>query len=206
MRFKFKDISFGKITERYGMLLFLLLIFLIGLFIGSLTVSGTSEDNKSFLTNTLKSFTVFNTNSSISSILLSSLMNNFIFFFCAFLTGLMVIGFPLSVMLIFYKGFSVGFTIGFICALYGFKGILISAVCILPQILITSITLILACGKAMQFSLSLFSLFSSGRRNKGEIPDILPYCFSVLILFLISLISVLFDAFISPFFLKLFIG
>lgn len=203
MKFKMIDMPFGKLKDKYGNLLFLIVVFFIGLLIGSLIAARTSDTDISYLISIVRSYAIFYIDASISSVLISSFVNNIIFFIAAFITGIMILGFALSVLLIFYKGFSVGFTVGFICALYGYKGLLICVLCLIPQIIITSVTLILSCHKSMQFSLSLFGLFGPGRRNKSDVPDLLHFCISFLFLFLISLSSLIFDVFVSPFFLNI---
>jgi len=115
--------------------------------------------------------------------------------------GLTVIGLPLILGVIFLRGFSVGFTVGFLCQQKASAGILISILSILPQNLVYIPFLILAAVLALNFSLYIVKGKNSHMLPLGQ--GLITYSLLMLICLLIFSGGALIEAYLSPWFLSL---
>lgn len=203
MRNAIRDMPVGRIFERYGLFTIFLAAYFIGVFFGSvLSVSLSGEDGIR-LTGLLQSLALTGTETAFWPAFVSSLQNTVFFLLAVYLCGMMLIGFVLLFLVLFYKGYTVGFAIGFICSVYGFKGLLISFLCILPQAFITTAALLLAGKKAFDFSFSMFGVFTASSQKHAQIGYLSQYSLGFLLYLAISLASLPFDVLIAPFFAKL---
>lgn len=72
------------------------------------------------------------------------------------LFGVTLIGFPLVIMTLFLRAFSVGFAVGFTVLQFGWKGFLIASTAIFLHQIVSLSAMVLAGSLAMRFSLRLF--------------------------------------------------
>lgn len=117
--------------------------------------------------------------------------------------GLTIIGMPLILAVVFFKGFSLGFTVCFLVAERAVSGLLISILSILPQNLIYIPLLIIWSVVAINFS-----IYISRSRSGGGVPlgrGLAGYSLLMLLSLVIVLAGALIEAYLSPLFLGLFI-
>ena len=117
--------------------------------------------------------------------------------------GLTVIGMPLILALVLLKGFSLGFTIGFLVQEKAGAGILISILSILPQNLVYIPLLIIWSVVGINFSVFI----ATGRQ--GRVASLgralVSYTMLMLVFLLIILMGAFIEAYFSPWFLKNFV-
>ena len=94
---------------------------------------------------------------------------------------------PLIAILIFFKGFVLGFTVGFLISEYSFRGILIALAAVFPQNLLVIPVYIIAAVLSIYISLSIFSYFRGKLAIKGEF--LLKYSLEMLVLAVLLLPS-----------------
>lgn len=114
--------------------------------------------------------------------------------------GLTVIGFPLILAVVFYRGFALGFTAGFLVQQKAGAGVLIFILSLLPQNLVYIPALLMWSVIAVNYSLYIF-------RGKGANSlswrSFLSYTFMLLFFILVFLGGAFIEAFLSPWLLKL---
>jgi len=177
--------------------LLVVFIFTTGIMAGAFTVISLSSQQKLNVGIFLQEF--FNSQQSLSinrwAIFKESLWQHFVTVFFIWFFGIFVWGSPFILTIIGIRGFSFGFTIGFMVEYYRFGGFLFSLACILPQSLVY-----VPCYIGIGIISMLFSLKKNRRREKVS-----QYTARIAIVFLILLIGVFIETFISPFLFPLFI-
>lgn len=127
--------------------------------IGLLFVAILSKDNKELITKTITTFMnqvkaeKLNYQSSFWQSILSNVAEGTLLFFL----GMSIIGIPITLGLFLAHAFTLGFSLSSIFYVYKWKGVLLGAVYILPQVMNIVILLIL-CYFSLLFSKYLFYL------------------------------------------------
>lgn len=109
------------------------ILFVMGIIFGVLTANVLESDQKADLLNYvdqgLHGNDFLDNNSYARQTVISNIQTVFFLFFM----GISVIGVPLALLLIFTRGFILGFTMGFLFQTMGFKGFILSMTGILPH-------------------------------------------------------------------------
>lgn len=147
------------LRDHSSLFVFTTVLFFIGILFGAIVVGALSEDQATSLSNALHSFfkalDLDATGTSASEITWHSVASFLKTTGLMWILGLSIIGLPVIVILIFMKGFVIGFTVGVIVSQFHAKGVLFALAAILPQNLIYVPALII-CGVAgVSFSLGL---------------------------------------------------
>jgi stage II sporulation protein M len=152
---------------------FTTVLFFIGVIFGAIVVSALSQDQATSLNDALhgffKALNLDETGTTPSEITWHSVASFLKTTGLMWILGLSIIGLPVIVILIFMKGFVIGFTVGVIVSQFQAKGVLFALAAILPQNLIYVPALIICSVAGISFSLSLVrSRFSNNQpRNVG---------------------------------------
>lgn len=196
---------FNQFRDNFIVYFIITVIFIIGIAMGAVTIKILNIEQKNEIILFINSFFKIiegNTFDSIS-IFKQGAIDNFKTIILIWITGIVIIGFIVIPMVILFRGFAMGFTVGFLINEYGFKGFLFSILGILPHnlLIIPSIISIASIGMAM--SISNFKKKGLNIRGKSLYFNIIDY--SVLILFfsIFILTGCLIEAYISPIFLRL---
>ena len=129
---------------------------------------------------------------------------NFRYLLLTWFLGFFVFGFPLVAALVGLRGFSLGFTVGFLVSRDSFKGVLFAAGAVLPHNLILVPSLII--GSATAFSLSLFRLRCYLEKRPSPLREQFgSYSFIFLLIGLLMGAAILIEAYIAPAFIKLLV-
>ena len=110
-------------------------VFAIGIIIGAISIKILNTEQKNNIIVFLNSFFKAMKNDGFDSILIfkQSIIDNFKTIGLMWLTGLIIIGIGIIPIAVMFRGFAIGFTVGFIVNEYGTKGFLFSILGILPQ-------------------------------------------------------------------------
>lgn len=98
---------------------------------------------------------------SVVSIFAASFASSFIFIFICFLCGLSMWGMIIIPAVLFFRGFGLGLTSGYLYAAYGLKGILFNLAVILPGAFVCCLAILLAAREGSRFSRRIASCGSS---------------------------------------------
>ncbi len=132
----------------------------------------------------------------IISIFAASFASSFIFILVCFLCGLSVWGMFIIPAVLFFRGFGLGLTSGYLYAAYKFMGVLFNLVVILPGAFLCCISILLAAREGSRFSKAIAS---SATLKKGTISQskmkiyLLRFGIFLMIAFLASLLDVFFS-------------
>lgn len=190
-----------------ALLVFTVIIFIAGVVLGSLFINLITKDDKILLINQVQSYidNIKKLSDSVFGIkyLRSEILNNIIQLFMIFSLGISMIGIPAVIIILFFKGFTLGTTLSSIILKYKIKGILGCFLYVFPVMIINIVIYVFfsffAVSAAIKFLKALFRKSSLDFKNFfGRY--ILLFLISVL---LISLTCVL-DSYLTPLLLKLF--
>ncbi len=201
-----KQIKKDKLLLQKRKYLFLLIIMLIGFISGILFLFFISREDTSLLSKELNTFfsNIKNNELNFTNTLINSISSNMLSLVIIWLLGISIIGIPFILFFLFFKSFVLGFSIISILSNYGFKGILLSISYIFPHQLIYLIIWLLLTYYAFSFSIKLVKiLFFKKNINIRE------YFLKYLKIGGISLVTLiicsLFETYITPHFINLFI-
>lgn len=186
------------VEERLPIFVFVLVIFVLGIAFGAIAVKtveyGMRESIFNYFNNFIKGFNDLNYNSGqlVGESIKFNLLNMLIISFF----GITVILMPLITVLIFFKGFVLGFTVGFLVSEYGYGGILIALATVFPQNLLIIPGFLMISVTAIYIS---FRIFKYLRKVERLIPeDFLNYFFEMGIFGVALLGGAVLETYISP--------
>lgn len=185
--------------------IFLFVISFIGILTGALFMIALSSDDKLLVADTLASFLENIEPTNYISSLTNNLIINILFIAVIWLLGFSMIGLPVVIVLIFYKAFSVSFTLSSFVANYGLKGSLMGFIYNFPhQFVIFVIYLYVGC-YAIKVSLALIS--SILKRKTIDFKAIMNrYLLVLIVSFLIVVVMTLIETFVTPYLLKIVVN
>lgn len=201
----FKNKLARHITANRWQYSFITIIFIVGMIIGNYRVPGLEGEVKNHLLALIDNYLRGNSQGELigSRLLFYAFLNQAKTIIGIWFLGLTVIGMPLILGICFLKGFSLGFTIGFLVQEKASTGILISILSILPQNLLYIPLLIIWSVVAIKFSI----LVAGGRQGSALTlgKALVSYTGLMLIFLLVVLVGVFIEAYFSPWFLQLFV-
>ena len=186
--------------------MFLITLMLVGIIAGIIFIFFVDESNKkNIVTKVNDFFIMLKTSKSInySKSLSNTILLNLLYVLLIWTLGISLIGFPIIIVVLFFRCFVFGLSISSIIYSYGFKGILGSFLYIFPHQIIILILYLLLGFYSLSFCYKLFSLlflkktinFNYGMKRYLKI---------LLLSVVISLVISIYEVFISTYFLKLF--
>lgn len=193
------------VKEHFSLYIFAIILFIMGVIFGSMIVHSLSPDQKQeMITYISKFFHGINQTDQWmeSKVAFRQVVFEYLkYLFLLWFLGLSIIGMPFILILLFMKGFMVGFTISFLIAELQWKGFLFSFVAILPQNLLIVPVIIIAGVAGISFSLSLIRARGQNRIRQYQQPFI-SYSFLMLILGGVLIFASGFESYVSPWLMK----
>jgi stage II sporulation protein M len=147
------------LRDHMSLYVFTSVLFMIGVLFGAIVVGALADDQALSLNNALNGFfkalIIQDTGTTPTEITWHSAAGFLKTAGMLWILGLSIIGLPVIVILIFVKGFMVGFTVGVVVSQFKAQGILFAMAALLPQNLIY-VPALIVCGVAgISFSLML---------------------------------------------------
>lgn len=203
--FKIKRSLTKQLKDNFMIYFLIIAIFLTGIIIGSISIKVLDVEQKSNIIKFLNSFfkNIDNVNLDSSAILKQSIYDNFKSIGLIWLTGIIVIGVVIIPLIILFRGFSLGFTVGFLVNEYGIKGFLFSILGILPHNLFAIPGILLIGATGIIFSINSIKKRKLKIRNKNLFFNIVNYSILILSFSIIVFIACIIESYISPIFLRL---
>jgi len=203
---KIMDKFIYSIKHNKKLIWFLITIGIISIISGSVFTIMLNESDKELTLNYINNFMtkILNHDLDYTLALQNGFINQITFILGIWLLGMSVIGIPVILFMYFSKIFILGFSISAIITNYGFKGCLISLSYIFPHQLINMIVYTV---------LTLFSLKVAGKilycvlkKGKLDFKIILQNYIFILTICLITIsLTILFEVYITPKFISLFL-
>lgn len=171
-------------------------IFAIGILIGSLASSGVDESQTKELTDYVNAFFLNGGNVSYFNVLKMCVSENFKLVFMCALCSMFIYTMPFCFLTAGFKGFTTGFTAGFILKNFSFKGALFLFSSVLPSTLFMLPLMLVMCAVCLRFA---FACYKNKAKRKKELVSFL----IIMIAFWIGLnIIDMMQSFISAFAVK----
>lgn len=206
---QFKGGLRGYLRESLPYYFFVGLLFVFGVAFGALAVNALSARQKVELLDYLQVFLrgLGEKLSDIKSgvVLRQSVASNLKTVGLLWLLGATVIGAPLTVVVVFIRGFVIGFSVGFLFSEMGAKGLALSLLAIFPQNLVAVPVLVAAGVSSLAFSVLLVRQ-RVGRFRVNLAEEFLAYTFTCLVLGALLIGASLIEAYVTPVFMGLIAG
>lgn len=192
------------------MILALCIVFIVGIIAGTLCVKTLTDGQKTDLINYLSDFfKVLGNNQDLNKtqMFLKLLIDNVKIFVFMFILGMFSIGIVLIPSLVLFKGFILGFTIGFILDELYLMGFLFSLFVIFPQNILYIISLIYSALISTMMSRQIYiskKRYKISFSSKKNLQQIVYYFSSLLIGFGVTAIGCAIEAYIIPVFMIFF--
>lgn len=186
-------------TNRWQYIL-ITVVFVVAFIMGSYRVEGLEGGVKSHLAGLVDSYLNQGGSGGLTGqqLLTGAFLNQTRTAVAIWFLGLTVIGFPLILAVIFYRGFSLGFTFAFLIHQKAGAGVLISILSLLPQNLVYVPALLIWAVVSLNFSIYIFR-----GRSAFTWRAFLSYMVMLAFTLLFILGGAFIEAFLSPWFLRL---
>mgnify|MGYP004447264563 FL=1 len=193
-----KDVKHNK-----SVYISLIAVVIIGLVFGSLFITILSHDDKTLLTSEISTyFNMIKDNKYNMNAYLFSNFNNILYAFILWILGISVIGLPIIICMLFYKIFTLAFTVTSLIYHFKIEGMLISFIYIFPHLIINLIIYFILTYYSFNMSLKIIRVifnkedFSVKRHFKK-------YAFILAISIVMLVITASYEAYIMPYIIKL---
>ena len=186
-----------KKISKNKLLLFLIIITIISILLGIFFIAVISNDDQELVKSTINSYFLDVNENKIRYLknLWSILTSNLLLILFIWIMGISIIGIIISLILLIYKSFLIGFSFTSILYTYGFKGLISGVIYIFPEIINLFIVFILTY-YSISFSILLFNyLFKKKEYNRIFVRR---YLKLLVISSLIIIFSTLISTFIIP--------
>ena len=194
--------------RRYSLFLLVLLISLVvGIIVGSLSVKILSYGQKEVLLNYLGDFSgeVEKLIANRQILFKELILTNMRFVFVLWFLGLSIIGVIFIPLIIFLRGFILGFTVGFLVDEMFFKGLLLAVIGIFPQNLFILAALLLGSLFSLVFAFKLILRVLSKEQPKHKFVTVfLKYSILMSISALLLIAAAVIEAYLTPLLVSLF--
>jgi len=195
------------LRTNWGIYSIIAALFALGVLAGALAVRGLDETQRQalnqFFSAYLEHYRVTGTIDP-GAAFRQSLRLNFQYLFLIWIFGLLIYGYPFVAALTVVRGFSVGFTVGFLVERAALRGVLFAAGSVLPHnLLIIPAFIVMA---VTGFSLSWHRFRSRLTKRPISLRErIGSYTITIFLVGLALFLGILVEAYISPVFVKLLI-
>ena len=194
-----KDVKKEKTTY-----ISLIIVIIISIFFGTFFITILNDSDKILLKNEINNFfeLISSKEFSLSNNLIPNIINNNIFTIILWILGLSIIGLPFIICILFYKGFTLSFTVTSLIYNFKLEGIFISVIYVFPHLIINLIIyFILSC---YSFNLSIKILRNILNKENITIKhELKKYILILIISIIILCLTALYETYILPNIIKL---
>lgn len=191
----------GSFRVNAGACVLVGLAFLAGIVVGAVAVKAVAAEQKTELLAYVDAFmrgiVRYTDPPSRGKVLQASLLNNIRTALATWFLGVTVIGIPVTVLILFTRGFVLGFTVAFLVEQMGYRGVFLSAAAVLPHNILAVPALLCLGVISLSFS---FALIASKRAGRGVdfLGEFWRYTLLCVILGLIMIASSGVEAIVTP--------
>lgn len=195
----------NKIRYNKKVMLFLTIIVIIGIISGSYLTVILKSDDKQLIINNIQDFMNNIKNINNINILKNTLIINMIFLIGIWILGISIIGLFIVIGLVFWKAFTLGFTISSFIITYHLKGLLLAFIYVFPHLIINLLVIMYLGTYAIKFSILLIKCIF--HKVNLDLRSLIIIYLKVLMISLIVIgITACFEAFITPMLIKYIIN
>ncbi|AGL01986.1 stage II sporulation protein M [Desulfoscipio gibsoniae] len=160
----------ASLQQSWPLYLIVIVIFSAGILLGSLGVNTLPDEQTAELQRYLQSFLAQAAEIEVDRVQMfkGSLYDNLLLGLVMYILGLTIICLPLVLALIFFRGFVLGFTVGFLTAHPDWREFCIVLISMLPQNILFIPALIIGGTASLSFSLLLIKRFNNSQTRVGH--------------------------------------
>lgn len=196
---KILDKLHNKLKYNKKLMLFLSIIVLAGIIAGAFLIVILKNNDKELVIDSIKQF-IQNTDNSFS-LFKNSFLINLLIIISIWILGISVIGSFVAIAIIFWKSFTLGFTISSFILTYNVKGLILAFCYIFPHIIINLFLFMYLGTYAIKFSILIIKcIFHKINLDFRKLTII--YLKVLLICIIIIFLTAIYESFITPLLLK----
>lgn len=185
---------------------FTIFIMSLGIISGSIFLVLISQSDKQTVIEQITTFFSNINSNNINNIqtLKNSLLINYVYIFLIWILGMSIIGILFNIFLIYFKGFTIGFSIASLIYVHGVKGMLSSLIYLFPNQLLNIFVIFLVGIYSIYFTKNLYK-FILGNKTINFKTIIKKYFYILILCVIVALFSSLIETFVTPAIFKLVI-
>lgn len=189
----------NKVKIDKNLIVFLIVLMLIGISVGSIFVTILNDSDKALINEHINLYLDNIETGQVDGLInfKTNIISNLIYIIIIWLLGISVIGIPIIITMFFAKSFILGFSIGSILSIYKTKGILFTVIYVFPSNVLNLLFLLLLTMYSLSFAIYLIYAIFKKKTIDFKIM-INKYLIILLIVIISSLIFTLYDSFILP--------
>ncbi len=194
---KIRKICVASLRANWLLCLFVLLFFALGGICGVLAVDYLKPDQVKEISNYLNAFIEYAASMELNaSNLKSNIVSNLLIILVLYLAGLTVLGIPAVMAVVFARGFTFGFAVGFLLKHQAWQGLVLSLVSIMPQNVLYLPALLIAAVSSLSFSILLVKRYFDSKI--AVLPGFIGYNLLFLMMTLITIAGGLVEIYLTP--------
>ena len=178
-------------------IIFLSIISIIGFLFGSIFILIITNSDKELVKEYIYNFIKSTDHINYLTILYNNLSSNILFIMIVWILGISIIGIPINIFYLFFKNFTIGFTLTAFTLKYSLKGLILGFFYLIPHNIINMFLYILITYYSINFSFKLI-YFIFKKENINIKPIINRYFKVLLFSIIIIIITSLYESFILP--------
>lgn len=146
----------------------LALLIIAGVAAGSLIFRGSGAKSSGFGSFLQDAFTSTTKTKNFFALFFSSFLSSSLLIAGLFVCGLCAAGLPGLLFIPFFRGAGLGYTISYIYFQYGVKGVAFTALCIIPEAVLTSLAIVVSSREGIAFSVKICSILLPFHSNPKQ--------------------------------------
>ena len=195
----------NEISKNKYKYLFLIVIITVGIISGIIFSNILSYNDKKIIADTIKNyFSNLENGQNINFYsLINSLSVNLVYVFLIFLFSLSIVGIILNPIILYFKSFLIGISVGIMINLYSYKGIILGLLNVFPHQIINVIMYLFLSFYGIKFSIKLFQCIFLKKQFNFSI-YLKKYLKVIGVTSIILIISAFYETFLANFIIKVF--
>lgn len=195
------DVIFKDIKKDKSIYVSLIIVLLISVLFGVFFIKILSTTDKELVMTHINTYFDSIKNGNIKIDLYNNIINNNITLFILWILGFSVIGIPLIISILFYKGFTLSFTVTSL--IYNFKidGIFFSLVYIFPHLILNLLFYFIVTYYSFKLCINIIQVLFN--KNKINTSFLKKYVIVLVISVVFLSLSALYETFILPYLIKI---
>lgn len=195
------DIIFNDIKKDKSIYISLIIVLVISLLFGSFFIKILDTSDLKLVMTHINTYFDNIKNGNITYNIYNNILNNNITLFIIWILGFSVIGLPLIISILFYKGFTLSFSAASLIYNFKFNGIFFSLVYIFPHLILNILFYFIMTYYSFKLCLNIIQvIFNKQRLNTSFLKK---YIVVLIISIIFLTLSALYETYIIPYLIKI---
>lgn len=195
------DIIFRDIKKDKSIYISLIIVLILSLIFGIFFIKILENNDKNLVMTHINTYFDNIKSNNYKFNLLNNIITNNIILFIIWILGFSVIGLPLIISILFYKGFTLSFTVTSLIYNFKFNGIFFSLVYIFPHLVLNILFYFIMTYYSFKLCLNIIQVLLN--KNKLNTSFLKKYIVVLAISFIFLSLSALYETYIIPYLIKI---